>query len=77
MVAVNTKVIYLFEVIFKEIFLQWVQHDFVVRDFYLLTAMEKISRNGHFNDLSNESKIISLVNYICSKKNFQCKKKDF
>ena len=52
----------------------WVQHDFVIRDFYLLTATEKISRNGHFNDLSNEFKIIQLVNYICSEKNFQWEK---
>ena len=46
-----------------------VKHDFVIQDFYLLTATEKISRNGHFNDLSNEFKIIQLVNYICSEKN--------
>ena len=37
----------------------------------LLTVMEKISRIGHFDDLSNEFKIIQLVNYICSEKNFQ------
>ena len=42
---------------------------------YLLTATEKISRNGHFNDLSNEFQIVQLVNYICSEKNFQWKKK--
>ena len=28
----------------------------------------------NFNDLSNEYKIIQLVNYICSEKNFQRKK---
>ena len=66
MVAINTKVIYRFEVIFlmRFFFNAWVQHDFVIRDFYLLTATDKISRNGHFNDLSNEFKIIQLVNYI-------------
>ena len=31
----------------------------------------------NFNDLSNEYKIIQLVNYICSEKNFQWKKKGF
>ena len=55
----------------------WVQHDFVIRDFHLLTAMEKISRNGHFNDLSNVFKIIQLVSYICSEKNFKVKKRIF
>ena len=42
--------------------------------FIYLTVMEKISRYGRFNDLSNEFKIIQLVNYICSEKNFQWKK---
>ena len=68
MVAINTKVIYRFEVFGSSMIL-------LSETFIYLPRRKKISRNGHFNDLSNEFKIIQLVNYICSEKNFQWKKK--
>ena len=64
------KVIYRFEVIFlKRFFFQCVSSLWFFNP--RLTPMEKI------NDLWNEHRNIQLVNYICSLKNFQWKKKGF
>ena len=55
MVAINTKVIYRFEVraLEESFFNVWVQRDFVNGDFCL--RRRKILSKGHFIDLSNES----------------------